>query len=367
MFNLAQINTLLPNGQVSIPPRLEKAIQDSIGTDYETVLKAGEELRLAFDPVGQRITVDYTRPEIVDAYTLFYTRRNTLIPLVAMRDLLLNRTFLSLGPRIRMLDLGAGTGAVTIGMLDLFTQPFCRGLTLTVDALDSSQPCLERLKLLQRLAGLHSSAVNTSLVDFNRPTVLEKTLGQSSYDLIFAANVFNELDHEKSLDVLRCLPNHLAKLGAIVVVNAQKDYVKELMPKMAALAQSEGLHVYYPCPPGITPSEFKCWFWREHQYQCKQLRVSGRLVVSRHREQLVANWLVLVKQPCSIYDSFMERFQNLDWGVLSVYGDDSRTCDCPVCTSSGIKNIGKQDRLYKRGSIVGGLGEPFRVVEYVEL
>lgn len=168
MFNLYQINSaILQNGELFIPTRLEQAIQESIESDYENVVKAGEELRQVFDPVKAKISVDYSRPDIIDAYTLFYTRRNSLIPRIALRDLLLNSAFLKLGPGIQVLDLGAGTGAVTLGILDLFTLPIGKGLTVSIHALDSSQACLGRLNKLVRLTGLPTKSVRTSNVELN--------------------------------------------------------------------------------------------------------------------------------------------------------------------------------------------------------
>ncbi|MCK4252597.1 class I SAM-dependent methyltransferase, partial [candidate division WOR-3 bacterium] len=214
----------------------------------------------AFSPLNQAVTVDYNRPEIVDAYSLYYLRRNALIPRIAIRDMTLNQRLQSFPEELRVLDLGSGTGAVTLGLLDMFLHPPFNTISIHVDAFDGSIACLNRLKQHKEASGLSSFSVNPVALDIRNVALLDTLLNDyGSYDLIFAANIFNELEHTESCEILRCLSKHLADNAVIVIANAQRDFIKELHPLLVTEAHNNGLSVYYPCPTHDT-SAHDCWF-----------------------------------------------------------------------------------------------------------
>ena len=357
------------NNRLFIPDVIEHAILQCLSEDIQTIKQAGEELKEVFEPVDRAITIDYNRPEIVDAYSLYYLRRNTLIARIAIRDMTLNQSLQSFPEELRVLDLGSGTGAVTLGLLEMFLHPPFNTISIHVDALDGSTACLNRLEQHKEASGLSSFSVDTLTQDIRNVALLDTLLnGRGSYDLIFAANLFNELEHAESCEILRCLSKHLADNAVIVIANAQRDFIKELQPLLVTEAHSNGLSVYYPCPTYDT-SAHVCWFWRNHDYDCNRLRrKSGQFILSSHRDQLVATWLILCNKQLTIFDDFKLRHPDLEWGVFRfMKGDDSRSSDCVVCTSQGRKQIGPQAESYKRGAIVGCSGDQFQVQQYIEL
>jgi len=356
------------NDRLFIPGVIENAILSCLTEDIQAIKQAGEELKEAFEPVDRAITIDYNRPEIVDAYSLYYLRRNTLIPRIAIRDMTLNQSLQSFPEELRVLDLGSGTGAVTLGLLEMFLHPPFNTISIHVDAFDNSTACLNRLEQHKEASGLSSFSVNTITLDICNVALLDTLLNDcGSYDLIFAANLFNELEHVESCEILRCLSKHLADKAVIVIANAQRDFIKELQPLLVTEAYSNGLSVYYPCPTHDTSTHY-CWFWREHDYDCNRLRrKSGQFISSSHREQLVATWLILCSGQYTIFDDFRLRHPDLEWGVFRIWGKDSRLSQCELCTSQGRKQMGPQAESYKRGAIVGCYADTFQVQQYIEL
>jgi len=361
-------NLITRNDRLFIPDAIEDAVLNCLTQDIGLVKQTGTELKNAFSPLDHAVTLDYDRPEVVDAYSLYYLRRNTLIPRIAMRDIVLNRNLQVFPEKIRVLDMGSGTGAVTIGLLEMFLHPPFNTIDIHVDALDISASSLDRLRYHQKESGLSKFSVNTVIRDLYDITSLDTYLTSSgSYDLIFAANVFNELEHNQSCAVLRCLSRHLADKAVIIIANAQRDFIKELQPLLVTEAYKNGLFVYYPCP-SYDASEHDCWFWREHDYDCRKLRTkSGHFILPTHRDQLVATWLILCNRQFTIFDDFKNSYPHLEWGVFRIWGKDSQTCTCEVCTSQGRKLTGPQKNSYKRGAIVGCCGDPLEVQQYFEL
>ena len=356
------------NDRLFIPGVIENAILSCLTQDLQTIKQAGEELQRAFSPRDQAVTIDYNRPEIVDAYSLYYLRRNALIPRIAVLDMTLNQSLQPFPEELRVLDLGSGTGAVTLGLLEMFLHPPFNTISIHIDAFDGSIACLNRLQQHKVAAGLSSFSVNSIVHDVRNVALLDSLLSDcGSYDWIFAANLFNELEHTESCSILSCLSKHLADNAVIVIANAQRDFIKELQPLLVTEAHNNALSVYYPCPAHDTLVH-DCWFWCEHNYDCNRLRQKGgQFISSNHRDQLVATWLILRNKQLTIFDDFRLMYPDLEWGVFRIKGNDSRSSNCEVCTSQGRKEIGPQAQPFKRGAVVGCCPDTFQVQQYIEL
>jgi len=366
---LADISKIIfRNSRLFIPKCIEHAIEQTVENSADAINLAGEELMARYGPQDAPIKFNYDRSDIVDAYGIFYTRRNVIVPRIALRDMVLNSKLQKFRPRIRVLDLGSGTGAVVLGLLEMFQHAPLDSISVDIDAVDIAQKVLTRLKRLVEAAGLTPRSIvtiNQDVTDVRNLT--KKLLNRGKYDLIFSANLFGELTDEEATGVLDCIIPHLSDEGMIFIVNAPKDPFIKMMPKLVEKATEMNLTIYYPCPPNKSHSCDECWFWRENEYDRGFLKVGDRIMDGRYREQLTASWLTLCTEPYTIYDDFVTQYKDLDWGPLSVFGPDSATCDCQICISSGIRNRLRIGKLIKRGSIVGGAGEPFSIAKHYEL
>ena len=238
---------------------------------------------------------------------------------------------------MRILDLGCGTGAVTLGFLEMFSHPPLNGIKIEIDAIDISSPSLNRLKQLVDTLNFSGFQINTIQMDLRDISTLEKYLScNAPYDIVFAANVLNELEHVQSIELIKSISQHLTNMAFIVIASAAKDFIKKKLQQMLITdANNRGLFVYYPCPSySSSNSSHKCWFWRAHEYKYKTLRKKdGRIIPpGRFREQLVATWLILSNQQLTIYDDFKSSYPELEWGVFGIRGSDSRIHRCEICT-----------------------------------
>ena len=91
-ITLAQLEQIIfQNGELFIPDAIENAIISKITQELGSINDAGEELAVAYEPDDNILSAEYDKPEVVDAYSLFYLRRNVLIPRIAMRDIFINQ------------------------------------------------------------------------------------------------------------------------------------------------------------------------------------------------------------------------------------------------------------------------------------
>jgi SAM-dependent methyltransferase len=356
------------NGELFIPGAIEDAILSCVDQPIPEVRQASEGLKTSFGDYNAPISVDYSDPLVVDAYSLYYIRRNVLVPRIAVRDIAMNSTLSNFPDRLKVLDLGCGTGSVELGLLEMFTHPPLDQIRVVVDAVDFSQPALDRLKCHLEAANLSQFTVHTFVRDLRDAPRLDELLSKRKpYDLVFAANVFNELEYDISRALIRLLPTHLVKPAVIVVASATRDFIKALQPLLVKEARSAGLFVYYPCAgPNVLTHD--CWMWREHDYKCRAIRrKDGEPIGSGAREQLVASWLYLCNQELTIYDDLRVKYPNLKWGVLGIYGKDSTEKDCQICTGdTRIKIPAQRDRI-ERGALVGFEGNPPEIKRYRNL
>jgi 2-polyprenyl-3-methyl-5-hydroxy-6-metoxy-1,4-benzoquinol methylase len=364
-----QVNNIITrNGELFVPDLIEDAILKCVLNPLNSVVKAGSDLKDTFSPLDHAVTADYSNSLVVDAYSLYYMRRNIFIPRIALRDITMNSELQKFPEEISVLDIGTGTGAVVIGLLEMFLHPPFNGINIHVDAIDASQACLDRLQCHLDASGLSKFEVKLSVQNVCDVKAIDGFLANSkNYKIIFLANLFNELSHEQSCLLLHSLSAHLTEKGLIVIASAQRDFIKELQPLLVKQAIQDGLGVYYPCPR-FDESTHDCWIWREHNYTCKSIRTKqGQFILPAAREQLVATWLILCKEDLSIFDDFRSSQPNWDWGVFRIRGKTSTEKNCEICTENGRKLLPPQKDIITRGAIVGCEGEPPKIQRFINI
>jgi len=359
------------NGQFYVPERIQISIggclandnEDLITEEYRRLMDKFKEYRLLARPAQ----IDYKKDLTLDAYTIYYLSRYMSIPSIALRDLTIHPFFQNVPDSFNVLDLGSGTGAVVLGLLSLFdTAPLSR-VALNFTAIDCCAEALVRQKCLIKKAGFNSEQVHhyeEDLCDIN--SCMKLATKESPYYLIFLANCLTELERDVATELVGRLPEILAKNGAIIIAEAQRNYIKELIRTLATNAEGHGLYVYYPCPSIGCPPNYGswCWVWRYHEYDFPPIKVNGQPLQEEPRDELILSWLILARQNVSIYDTFAKKRSDLLWGPISRVRP--HFCACYGDREMSFERDYDVSPSYKRGSIVG-LSSELEVKEYYEM
>lgn len=138
---------------------------------------------------------------------------------------------------LRVLDVGAGAGAMTLGLLAH------RGAadTTHVTAVDRDARALAILRRVS--ASLPSPPTLTTL-----RADLAAALPDGPFDLVLAGTVLNELAPAARAPLVRALVDRLADGGAVILVEpALRETTRDLHALRDALVAAGGVHVFAPC------------------------------------------------------------------------------------------------------------------------
>ncbi len=359
-----EINPFLMPTNNTLPDNIRRGIKNCLASSYEDIEIARGDLENLFRNNGDYLTplvgINYTLP-LIDAYTIDYLPRNFLIPRIAMRALSLNRRTVSFGSEIRVLDCGAGTGAVALGLFDLFSIPLLSNYNLKFYALDVNINKLERQRCILQNAGfLHGEnyfqgvQVDISNIDSFR-TFLSS---QSEWDLIFFANSLSEIGVDSYRNIFGILHHYLAENGSIIIAEPAQDRGKVIIHKIADLIVSQGLTTYYPCN-NVTSCAYrtapylphrKCWQWGEYpEIAVHPFNIYGRTVVSSQRPLEISRF-ILNKCGATIFDDLKVENPELSWGIVRKRGNQHEVCP-------QIRRVNLQI-WYKDGTILGWKAQP---------
>lgn len=360
------------DGLFCVPDRIKTSIEvclanddeDAITKEYLRLLEEFQKYRTLMQPAH----IDYRSALTLDAYTVYYLSRYMFIPSVALRDLTLHPFFQNVPDSFSVLDLGSGTGAVVLGLLSLFSNSPLSKVAINITTLDCCAEALNRQKCLIEKAGFDSKQVKHYKEDLcNIDKCIELVTKESPYYLIFLANCLTELKPDVATELVGRLPAILADNGAIIIAEAQRNYIKKLIKTLAGPAEEHGLHVYYPCPATGCPPAYGlwCWVWRYHEYDFPSIKVNGQPLQEEPRDKLILSWLILTRQEVSIYDVFVKKHPGLLWGPISQCTGTKRAV-CYGNQSLPFKMDYDVSPRYTRGSIVG-LSSESEVEEYHEM
>lgn len=360
---------IIQNGTLFVPNSITDAIGSCVISGANAIQKEGDRLKTAYDSFEGKTTpavVNYSGDVTIDAYSVYYLPRNTLVPKVAILCCAYNAAFQNLPNRLSVLDLGSGTGGVVLGLLDLFHNKALSGTHLDIVALDASLEALNKQGELVECVGPHESSHQCYHVDLSDPAYQSILSIGAPYDMVFAANVFAELSEEATDALLKSVATLLSENGIIVSVESQSNYAMRQRTCIAKNAQNLGLHIYYPCPPSLTCPRSSCWKWRTDEFKCPDIMVDGESIETTKVQK--AHWMILCKKSCSIYDIFHDKNPDLIWGVAAPgkvkTEDDKVEYDYEFCTESGWRREtitqearkrlwSMQEELFNRGTIVG--------------
>ena len=313
---------IAPNGTLLVPDSITSAIKKCVEQITPEIEAGHQQLEETYKRAMQQlepISYDYDGAATIDAYTQYYLPRYTLVPKIAMLYLAHCPAFQKLPDRLRVLDLGSGTGAVVLGLVDLFKNRVLLSTSLNIRAVDSSIESLQRQGRLLQSIGL---PLHTSWTPYQAhlsvPGKYEHVLQAGApYDLIFCANILTELPEDAIDALLQHAATLLSDNGVIVIAEAQRDYIKKQMVRIAKMSSDLGLYIYYPCPPDLrcpkSPGDCYsnwCWMWREDSFTCP----GGNGSMTK---PLLASWMILCKQRHSIYEMFPNCDSRFVWSVAA--------------------------------------------------
>jgi SAM-dependent methyltransferase len=373
------VNACTLQGQFVIPESIQRAIENSISNPIAEVAEEFKHLSDKYKKYRKLmipIKVDYHGELTLDAYVAYYLARNMLIPWIALRDLCSHPRFQTLPSKLRVLDLGSGTGAVSLGLLHLFHRKPFSDVAIHIVAVDSHKEALTRQEMLVKKAGFSSSHLTTVEADLSDvESYVSKVEALGPFDLIFVANCITELKAATAKALLATFPQIMTNNGAVIVAEAQRDYVKARIAGLARNAPESGLFVYYPCPTYLCErNDDVCWVWRDHQYLFPDLRVGGDPLPEDPREKLTLSWLILTKQKISLYDVLRHKDRSLTWGPIARQKSwdkekQRNVVDLGACDGTEVVAFKKDIDVsldYDRGS-VSGLSSEGILKDYFDL
>lgn len=374
------IKTLITeSGYLFVPDLITKAIGECLASDPDSIEKERQLLIDEYKAYWKKlepIRMNYDSATTLDAYTVHYLPRNTLIPKIAFSLLSNNPAFVDIPNRINILDLGSGSGGVILGLLDLFSNQELADIKLDIVAVDSSSLSLDRQNQLINHTGYKSASYELLQVDLSEPNEYEKQIiSNAPYDYIFSANLITELDENAIEALLKQIKGTMTENGVAVIAEAPRDYVISQIIRINKLAKNLDLYVYYPCPIDLEcPKSIEegCWVWRRDDFNCQDIRKDKTSFETM--TNLVASWMIICSKPYSVYDKLMEDYPQLKWGAVAPAWKEKDSEGVTwqrheVCTQAGKSEIKQRKKspisirpsglielrkeLVERGSIMG--------------
>jgi len=333
-------NIIMPHGYLSVPLSITEAISKCIqSTDLAQIEEAKIYYKEYFSKRGRERRplndVEYVGTGKIDAYSIHYLPRNTFIPGFAFSCLSYHPNFQTLPRRIRVLDLGSGTGAITLGLLHLCK---CLGSDIDLLCLDKSGDALTRQSKHIKLMEKRPRSFNLKIVDFANKGSYEHLIEEyGPYDMIFAANVFSEMLWESALELMTTASNYMADAGVFVYCDASGRYNRDQFPVVLKKAASIGLHTYYPCQPCIGPNT-NCGYWRTDSFVCPDMDILGNKInIANDGSNINKTYMALLcKNNINIFSYLTNAYPEIHWGLLK-RNLDKASYSC--CTSHGTIRI----------------------------
>jgi ribosomal protein RSM22 (predicted rRNA methylase) len=183
------------------------------------------------------------------AHALFFAPADAakiLIPLAELHG----RNLLPAGP-LRILDVGAGPGAMTLGALD-FLHRIGHRAAISVHAVDRDRDALRIFR--QAVSDLGARLDLELAVTIEQVDLAAPRLPTAGADLILIGSVLNELAPVRSRTLLTELLGALDPTGALIVIEPALRETARALHELRDFAVTEtGAHVFAPCVRQAAP------------------------------------------------------------------------------------------------------------------
>lgn len=321
------------SGDIFVSKRIVSTIQECITSPPSEIRTKMKELTKDYERQQnhQRIQIDYDDPVLLDAYTINYLPRNTLIPKLGLFFYSYSATMFSNQDRLNILDIGSGTGAIPLGLLDMFQEPSLRHIKCDIYAIDSLTSALHKQNKLIKTYGLDGSTHDYDYADLSDPATYRKILkNKQPFDLIFCSNILSEMKYQHIENILSIIHNNLDNNGVCIIAESQNTPAKRACAYLSHHVDEYGLHVFYPCPPDISCTNPYCWKWFNHYFVCDDIQIGDEEFEITKKHTIF--WRIITKQDLSVYQYLNSKRKNYNWGITRYARNKS--CN-EFCTENG--------------------------------
>lgn len=248
----------------SPPEALENAVLDLVQKKYGAQIDSESVKTVLNTMFANRQVVDYSK--IVEEYLLYYFPVNLFKIWKPLIDLCERQQML---PDIEVLEIGCGPGSSTFGLIELYRfMAIDNPQTKFKVSIILVEQHVEFLKAFEYLFDKYKS-----ILPDNLEVLIEKMfnnevensiafVGTTSFDLIYASNVFNSNEKYgiQKFKALMCnLKPYLKNSGSIIIIEpAEQIYAKPFLTIRNELQNDDIYTIYSPCNSMYTHSHIMC-------------------------------------------------------------------------------------------------------------
>jgi len=234
----------------------------------------------------------------VAARAVFFTVADAAKVMVALAELD-NRGLLPASRPLRVLDVGAGAGAMTLGLAAYLKDAGPR--PLDVVAIDRDRAALKVFEAA--FAAAVDGELATVVADVDEPR-----WGGGSFDLVLAGTLFNEILAKHHLSLARDLLGALTPGGSLIIIEpALRQTARDLHRLRDALLDAGDAEVFAPCVRSMAPcpmlADERDWCHEDRPTQLPRRAAQLAATTGLRDAGLKFSYLVLRREPGDLLDA----------------------------------------------------------------
>ena len=167
---------------------------------------------------------------------------------------------------VRILDIGAGPGTVSVGVARVLS--CLDGMTAEITALERFDTHIEAY--LAIVPGFLKNAGDKVTAGKPLAKDITREIPEGEFDIIVCSNVINELtslDQEKKAELVMNLSKHLASDGNLVLIEPADLTNATMLRDLSRDVKKRGLTIYAPCNDlrGVYCTVSPCWTFQSYE------------------------------------------------------------------------------------------------------
>ncbi len=235
-----------------VPVALEDAVRDATRVALGEAVLGASSLRAAVEDRSRRYTSERDRLAApkdkqadLAARAAFFTIADAMKVVVPLTELARTGALPAARP-LRILDLGAGCGAMTLGLVAWLAK---QSIAAHVVAIDRDAPAL----------GIAGRAVASFAASLGVEVQLETRSGDvrgklaGAFDLVLMGTVLNELTTAEALAVVEQAMQTISPDGAVIAIEPALRTTTRALHEIRDAAIAKGIHVVAPCTRRTAP------------------------------------------------------------------------------------------------------------------